>query len=124
MGQALLEVRGIQRAAAQIVLVKDRFGHSKRRPCVPTSVLVEQNGNDDPCADVRTAPLAGGGEEFGADLEVVSGHWAIYWRLESLHLHNQPVRVEGCLYSYAGTDVGSRSYSSGSTSGTSAKAAR
>lgn len=53
---ALLELRGIQRAAAQIVLVKDLFSHGKGRSVVPACVVfVEPNGDDDPGADVSAA---------------------------------------------------------------------
>lgn len=75
---SLREVCGIQRATAQIVLVKDPFRHSKGRPVVPTGVvLVEPNNDDDPCADVCTASRAGGGVEVCADLDLGFGHWAL-----------------------------------------------
>lgn len=81
---SLWEVIGVQPATAQIVLVKDPLGHGKRRPVVPTGVvLVEPNGDDDPCADVCAAPLAGGGVEVCADLEVVFGHKRLFTQLSS-----------------------------------------
>jgi hypothetical protein len=51
-------VMRIWRTAPHVVFIEDTFRNRIRWPVVPTRVVIviETNGNDDPCANIGTAP--------------------------------------------------------------------